>query len=224
MIELLPKLEPLKGKFDNVHQSLVDFIYNQHDVDTNGPTLRFGIAITNSGKGPLHIVLGDLIIENGKKIAPARQRIFDDSGKFREVDVGHFELHEESGHAHWHYKRLASLELLNSDGVVVASSKKDSYCVVDVFKFQDLPGTPHSAKFEHEACERKGEVGISVGWADWYKKYTELQSIELDNVKSGIYVLNFKINQTKLVTEIGEPVSIKINIDKEKGSANVHEK
>lgn len=31
------------------------------------------------------------------------------------MDVGYFELHEEEGHHHWHYKWLASLDLVNND-------------------------------------------------------------------------------------------------------------
>jgi hypothetical protein len=223
MNELLPKLVPLKGRFDSIHQSLVDCKYYDDDIETNGPKLRFGIAIANTGKGPLHIILGDVKSENGEKIAPAKQRIFNDNGEFRDVDVGYFKLHEELGHHHWHYKGLASLELLNKDSEVAAYSKKDSYCVVDVFKYRDLPNTPESAKFLFDACEQKTEIGISVGWADYYKKFTDLQSIDLNEVKSGIYSLRFKIERTKLIHEESEPVSLKINIDKEKGEAMILE-
>lgn len=44
-------------------------------------------------------------------------------------------------------------------------------------------------------------VGISVGWADYYRPEADHQYIEIDNVKSGIYSIRFKINKSKLVHE-----------------------
>lgn len=220
MSELLPKLVPLKGEFQfdtRTYPSLVDVRYIVNDPETSGPTMRFGIAIGNVGRGPLHVILGDVKKENGKTIASAKQRIFNEDCQFRDVDVGFFELHEQIGHgeAHWHYHGLASLDLLDEDGQIVASSKKEDYCVVDVFKHQDLPYSCESKRFPVEACAEKTEIGISVGWADYYHKYVEQQSIELDEIKTGTYWLRFRINKTKLVHEESEPATMKIKIDKE---------
>jgi hypothetical protein len=226
MSELLPKLEPLKGDYDDVHKSLVDCTYVENDPETGGPTIRFSIAIANTGKGPLYVTLGAIKKENGKEIAPAKQKIFNENGQFREVDVGYFELHrhEHPGaphdHPHWHYDGLASLELVDEVGQIVAKSGKDSYCVVDVFKYQNLPDSPPSAIFPFEACETitgTVEVGISVGWADYYRPRADLQYISIENIKSGVYSLRFRINKTKLFHEESEPISLKIKIDKEKG-------
>jgi hypothetical protein len=227
MIELLPKLIPVKG-FPSVesgssHPSLVDIRYLSSDPDTNGPTLRCGISIANIGKGPLHIILGD--IEEGEegKIAPAKQRIFNDSGEYREVDVGYFEYHLSVDHIHWHYDGLASLDLFDNTDQWVGKYEKDSHCVVDVFKYENLPESPTTRKFLAEYCNTKTEVGISVGWADWYKGFSELQYIRLENIRTGIYYLRFKVNETKLITEIGEPVVLKINIDKENNKVTILE-
>lgn len=223
MNELLPKLVPLKGtaeEFDGEHTSLYEIEYHQNDPETHTETIRFSIAIGNVGQGPLHIILGEEETENGETTSPAKQRIYQDNGVFRDVDVGYLEKHMHQGHmgppmAHWHYDGLASLDLLDQEGHIVESSKKDGYCIVDVFKFQNLPNSPAIRRFHPEACSTKNDVGISVGWADYYRPEADSQYIEIDKVKSGEYTIRFKINETKLIHEIGEPISIRIKIDKE---------
>ncbi len=223
MNELLPKLIPLKGsekEFDGEHTSLYEIEYHQYDQETHKETIRFSIAIGNVGRGPLHMILGDEETENGEIIASARQRIYQDNGEFREVDVGFVEKHIHQGHAghdqpHWHYDGLASLDLLDEENRVIARSQKTGYCVVDVFKFQNFPNSPALPKFSTEACATKNDVGLSVGWADYYRPEAEDQYIEIDKIESGVYSIRFKINETKLIQEIGEPVSIRIKIDKE---------
>jgi Lysyl oxidase len=232
MSELLPKLEPLKGEegqFDGEHSSLYKVQYDENDRETGRETIRFSIAIANTGKGELHIILGDEKSQNGETIAPAKQRIYKDNGEFRDVDVGYFEkhIHQHPGghdHPHWHYDGLATLDLLDNNDRIVATSKKTSYCVVDVFKYEDLPNSPQQPKFSTTACENKNDVGISVGWADYYRPDADQQYIEVDKIESGTYSLRFKINKTDLVSEESKPVSIRIHIDKEKGEAKPVEK
>jgi hypothetical protein len=222
--DLLPKLIPLKGReedFDGQHTSLYELEYYQSDDQTSTETIRFSIAIGNIGLGPLHIILGDEKTENGETIAPAKQRIYRDNGEFREVDVGFVEKHMHQDHGghdfpHWHYNGLATLELLDQEDLVVAKSDKEGYCVVDVFKFQNLPNSPLTRQFSPAACENKNDVGLSVGWADYYRPEAEDQYIPIDKIKTGIYSIRFKINKTDLVQDLGDPVSIRILIDKEK--------
>jgi hypothetical protein len=222
--ELMPKLVPLKGteeELDGQHTSLYEMEYYQSDHQTSTETIRFSIAIGNIGEGPLHIILGDEKTENGETIAPAKQRIYREDGEFREVDVGFVEkhIHQDHGghdHPHWHYNGLATLELLDQEDRVVATSNKEGYCVVDVFKFQDLAKSPANPEFSPEACENKNDVGLSVGWADYYRPEAQDQYIEIDKIETGIYSIRFKINKTDLVQDIGDPVSIRIKIDKEK--------
>jgi hypothetical protein len=228
MDELLPKLEPIKareGQFGDNYSSLYQIQYYKSgsDVETTREAIRFAIAIANTGKGALHIILGDEKSQNGKIIAPAKQRIYKDNGEFREVDVGYFEKHiHRHGpheHPHWHYSGLASLDLIDNEGHVVANCKKTDYCVVDVFKYQDMPNSPQHPKFTVDACEYKYDVGISVGWADYYRPEADGQYIEIDKIESGRYSIRFKMNQTSLVVEESKPISLRININKEKGEA-----
>jgi len=217
MTDLLPVLKPLKGEIGN-NASLSDCEYD-HD-DKGKPTISFSIAIANPGRGPLHITLGAPQDDGGRTVAPAKQRIFNDEGGYREIDVGFFERHQEPDHVHWHYAGLASMELVNKDGKVVATSKKEGYCLADSFQYDSsLPKSPPTAYFDPIACIQKTEVGLSVGWADHYDSGTEEQYIEIENVPSGNYQLRLTVNKTQLACDIIEAQSVEVTIDKENEKA-----
>lgn len=225
MIDLIPKLVPLKGIFNAEigAVSLCDCSFSRDHI-TGIPLLKFSIAIANVGDGPLHIVLGDIQNEDGRQVAPAKQLIYDEHQTPKEVDVGFFELHidEEHHHRHWHYEGLASLDLVNEDDSVVASSKKDGYCVIDYFRYLSSPKSPERPRFSPTACEgQKSEVGISLGWADCYDDSSIDQAIELSEVESGNYWLRFKINRTKMVYDYAEPARLALMIDKENKSLKI---
>ena len=216
MTDLKPLLKPLKGNIRG-DESLTDC---EWDHTAKLPTITFSIAIANAGSGALHIILG-IPRNDGKKIvAPAKQRIFNNEGGYREIEVGDFERHEELDHVHWHYPRLASMELLSKDGQVEACSKKEGYCLADSFQYDSsLPKSPHNAYFDPLNCLHKTEVGLSVGWADHYEIFTEEQNIEIENVASGIYQLRLSVNETRLFCDISESASVQVTIDKENKKA-----
>jgi Lysyl oxidase len=213
MSDLKPVLVPLKGWFGS-HASLSDFEYRQ---DTDGkPILIFSICIANTGRGPLHIILGEPQNDGGKIVAPAKQRIFSNDNRYSDKDVGVFERHEEPGHVHWHYEGLASMDLVNKDGQVVATSKKEGYCLADSFRYNsNLPNSPATQVFSPMACEQKTIVGLSIGWADHYDFNAEDQYVEIEKVPSGKYWLRLTVNETKLTCDITEPQSVEVNIDHE---------
>jgi hypothetical protein len=211
-------LKPLKGNFGGI-KSLEDYAICRDDEGKL--VLRFSIAIANVGMEDLHIVLGELQQIDGKTFASAKQIIKQDDGETREVDVGLFERNEEqdgSGHSHvhWHYPNLASLALVNESGEIVASSKKEGYCVIDSFRYPNF-SVIRDKQFSHDGCERRSErgIGITVGWCDYYKYDTDRQFIEIDNVPPGQYRIVFTINKTKMIYEVDEPVSIEISIKEE---------
>lgn len=220
MSYLVPKLKPLKGEFGNV-RSLIDCKYDFDNV-TGKPIVRFSIVIANIGKGPLYITLGNSQNNNGTVVAPAKQIISAVNGANKEEDVGFFERYEEDDglghtHIHWIYRDLASLDLLDGTGAIKKSSRKEGYCVIDSFKFRELPNSPRTGVFSHEGCEQKKEVGISVGWADYYDIMANI--IDVEDVPTGEYMLAFKINDTRMIYEIDEPESVPVRIDHENQKA-----
>ena len=211
MTDLLPLLKPLKGNYGG-YKSLVDY---QICRDEQGKLiLRFSIAIGNIGVEDLHVVLGDPQDIEGRTVASAKQIIKQDDGSHREVDVGLFErIKGLDNHYHWHYRNLASLDLVDKNGAIVASSKKDGYCVIDSFRFPNFPDK-REKQFIHEGCERKTEkgLGITAGWCDYYKHDTDKQYIEIENVPSGEYTIRFTINKTGMIYEIDKSISEIVSI------------
>jgi Lysyl oxidase len=216
MTDLLPLLKPLKGNYGG-YKSLIDY---QICRDAEGKLiLRFSIAIANIGVEDLHVILGDQQELEGRTVASAKQIIKQDDGTHREVDVGLFERHkglDDLGHVHyhWHYRNLASLDLVDKNGVIVASSKKDGYCVIDSFRYPNFPER-REKQFIHEGCERKTEkgLGITAGWCDYYKHDTEKQYIEIENVPPGEYTIRFSINKTDMIYEIDKSISEIVSIE-----------
>jgi hypothetical protein len=222
MTFLIPTIEPLNGKFvDNRYYSLVDCEYRRDNK--RKPILKFSIAVANTGRGPLHVILGEQQKDaKGRIVAPGVQRIFSDDGNYKEEDVGFFERHEHTvlghTHVHWHYRDLASLDLLNNNEQVIGSSRKEGYCVVDSFKYRDLAGSPSRRVFFPRGCEQKTVIGISVGWADYYD-FSADNEIEIENIPSGEYRLRFTINKTKMIYETTEPQIVEVKIDHENKKA-----
>jgi hypothetical protein len=66
-----------------------------------------------------------------------------------------------------------------------------------------------------EEVKDKGKSGLSVGWADYYHSGTIDQFIDIDDIKSGFYPIQLKVNKTKLICEIDKPAKLKVLIDKE---------
>lgn len=218
MSDLKPLLKALKGNFGGI-KSLEDYAICRDK--TGKLVLKFSIAIANIGKEDLHIILGDPQQIDGKTFAPAKQIIKQDNGETRELDIGLFERYEEQdsvghGHVHWHYKDLASLVLVDENGLEVARSNKPGYCVIDSFRYPNFP-VMRNRQFSHAGCEQRSEVGlgITVGWCDYYKYDTDRQYIEIDNVPPGEYRIMFTINKTEMIYEIDEPASIGITIKEE---------
>ena len=151
-------------------------------VTSNGQRrLRFDNEVGNAHTGPLELVGngasdcdGDGVVETAEK--PAYQRVYDDAdadGVFRrgtdtaytEVQTGCIAYHP--AHDHLHFQDFANYALARlSDGAVVASSFKVTFCIIDSKRFfSALPASPGSAYYRD--CNGPLQ-GISVGWSDEY--------------------------------------------------------
>ncbi len=143
--------------------------------------LRFDNEVGNASTGPLELVGngasdcdGDGVVETAEK--PAYQRVYEDAdadGAFRrgtdtaysEVQTGCIAYHP--AHDHLHFQDFANYALARlSDGAVVASSFKVTFCIIDSkWFFSALPASPASAYYRDCNGPRQG---ISVGWSDEY--------------------------------------------------------
>jgi hypothetical protein len=169
----------------------------------------------------LHIVLGEPETLNNVTRAVAKQIITLEGGGESEIKVGYFDRHveQEPGghtHTHWHYAKLASLDLINKDGEKIASSEKEGYCVIDSFRYPQF-STIRERQFSHQGCEQINRVGlgITIGWCDYYKYDTDLQYIDIEDVPPGDYTIRFSINPTQMQYIIGEPETLQVRITEE---------
>ena len=137
------------------------------------------------------------------------------------MKVGYFDkqVDQEAGghtHTHWHYANLASLDLLNKYGEIVARSEKKGYCVIDSFKYPNF-SINRQKQFSHAGCDQFNNVGlgITVGWCDYYKYDTDLQYIDIEDLPPDNYTIKFSINQTQMRYIIGEPETSPVTITEE---------
>jgi len=227
MVELLPNLVALKGIFPVNIPSLVDCYYNPVYEETKGPAITFSTGIANIGTGALILVRGEERNENGERVAPAIQRIFNTEGSFTEHEVGLFKFHTDTdGHNHWHFIGFELFELISEDRKnVLAKGNKEGFCMVDTFQYRQIANSPPTGQFDEDGCKDKNIAGLSIGWADQYQAYTDDQCIELENIESGIYWLRLTANPNNSIkdTRVNKNEMIRIKIDKEKEGPVVFE-
>lgn len=117
----------------------------------------------------------------------------------------HFKLYAEyrlwtpSSFATWDALRKASPEktgdqiLAENPTLKYTTSKKQGFCVIDVWPYMPAPGVP-----KYVLCEFQG---ISVGWADEYYDGLDGQFVDVTDVPPGTYVLEEEVNAHRLYQE-----------------------
>lgn len=183
-----------------------DLSFAQTSFEERTPhLLRFSITIWNAGQGPLELrAVSETVTE-------VFQRIYDDRGVHTQRTAGSFEFHQ--GHSHWHFEDFALYELWEEAGydAWLASgrtegepgwqSSKISFCIMDIERVEDLPGSPPSRVYSAQCGD---EIqGISVGWGDVYHYYLDGQGIDLgeDPLPDGRYVLRAIADPLNLIHE-----------------------
>lgn len=162
--------------------------------------LRLDNEVGDAHNGPLEVVAeatdsdcdGDGTVEAFER--KASQRIYNDvnsNGHFDRgtdttytlVSAGCVAYHDD--HNHIHYQDFASYVLMRtSDGQIVSSSSKVTFCMADVIRFRrSLAGSPSSAYYT--SCNGLVQ-GISVGWSDEYPYWVSGQHVVLN--PGGVYV------------------------------------
>lgn len=168
---------------------------------TNGKReLRLSNTIWNSGAGPLEL-------EGRHDSVTLKTRVFqhvltDEPGVYEDRIVGEFVWHKT--HDHWHYEQFSIYELwlLGPDGrpaVLVSSSDKISYCVIDTdIVNRSARGFPSYRQYR--GCDQRLQ-GLSVGWGDTYKSFLDGQSIILSGVSDGFYAVRSIVNPNRSLME-----------------------
>ena len=171
-------------------------------IDRNeipGRTLmRFSTEVANAGTGPLEI-WGGSTSGNSQQVF---QRIYQEDGGSRDTLAGEFVYHP--GHGHIHFEGFATYDLVDSNGNVVASGGKTSFCLINIR--QPFPGVSANADVVHgrggNSC---GSIqGISAGYSDVYSASLDDQWIDVTNVADGDYTLQIVTDPDNNIQEADE--------------------
>ena len=166
--------------------------------------LGFRSAVRNLGAGPLTVVGRR---DHGTRIMTVRQLVQRAGGRPRVVpDVGRMRFTISPDHRHWHYLGFERYELqrfeLRAAGTAssVRTDRKTGFCLGDRYRMRRrLPAAPPESVFTGRCGLDQPErlrlrVGISVGYGDDYSAFLEGQSLRLDGLSAGRYVLVHRVN------------------------------
>lgn len=95
-------------------------------------------------------------------------------------------------HNHYHFRDYATYRLLSANGQVLATGRKQSFCLEDTLHFA---GPRNSPQFN---CQNQG---ISAGWGDEYGPSLDCQWIDITGIPSGQYTLEVEVNSAHVLYE-----------------------
>jgi hypothetical protein len=171
--------------------------------------LGFWSAALNLGEGPL-TVHGhrpsrrepQMTVDQIVRRADGSRRRYRDAGAMRYV--------RSPDHAHWHYLAFERYELLEPGAAgyqLVARDRKTGFCLGDRYRgVPRMDGMPAKPVYPGRCGLRKRGLlsirrGISVGYGDDYSAFLEGQSLPLDELPTGEYVLAHRVNADGVLRE-----------------------
>jgi hypothetical protein len=87
-------------------------------------------------------------------------------------------------------------------GDIVATGEKVSLCMVDSAAYdRNLPGAPATSQIR--SCSGP-DHGISVGWADVYPDWMDMQWVDVTGVPNGTYWLELTLDPDNVILESNE--------------------
>lgn len=171
--------------------------------------LRFGTTVYNVGDGPIEVRGGNRV---GNEMTLVEQWIKRSDG------TGHGVLKPDArifysgdGHDHFHIRRFITAKLKslpgNLGGVKERRGRKIGFCLVDGLKMKtDIPpnATGLPAYFGcGDIYSQHIQMGISVGWGDFYGPYLAFQTVDVTNLPRGSYRLCVTVNPKSIWEERG---------------------
>jgi hypothetical protein len=154
--------------------------------------LRYTTTIVNVGAGAFEVHAQRA--STGDAGMAVTQRIFNDTGGFRDVATTAAAFYSGDGHNHWHIRDLYRTELTRLDGSSVGVGVKRGFCFWDNLRYWlSLPGAPSSAFYSEAGCGDASSLtvsmGLSVGWGDAYPAGLAGQTIDITALDPGTYRL-----------------------------------
>ena len=152
--------------------------------------LRLTTTIVNVGRGRFELVA---VRPNANTmIMQVQQRIWRNDGTTRYVTTNGSARYAGDGHDHWHIRRVASYDLVDSRGRAIRRDSKIGFCFFDTGVYDSgLPGYRPVKRYWESGCggrsTLRATMGISVGWGDTYGSGLAYQWIDVTGVAAGTY-------------------------------------
>ena len=99
-------------------------------------------------------------------------------------------------HGHYHFGGFASYELLDNQGRVVVTGRKQAYCMEDTIQVAEGPEVGCSKMYD---CYNQG---IQAGWSDLYGNTLDCQWLDITGVPAGEYRLKVSLNPSHELQEV----------------------
>jgi hypothetical protein len=200
--DLLPNLTPLPAS---------DIVAVQSGSST---VMRFATLSWNEGAGPLELRGGEKDKRAGRQ--KVYQRVYSDTGAFRDVLAGSFVYHKAHQHIHFEDFAIYTLQPVSAPGASERTSVKTTFCVMDTDHIAaELPGSPSSPRYN--TCD-SGTQGISVGWGDKYGSHVAGQSIDITGLPDGSYNLKIEVDPKKRILESDESDNVSYQVVRKSGN------
>jgi len=168
--------------------------------------LGFQSAVRNIGTGPLLIHghrpsgrVPEMTADQTIRRSDGSARVARGVGKLRYV--------RSPDHQHWHVLRFERYELKRADGRVMVRDHKTGFCLGDRYRSaRAVASAPANPVWTGRCGLRQTrrlqiDEGISPGYGDNYIAYLEGQSLSLDGVPAGRYVLVHRVNTDRRLRE-----------------------
>ena len=139
-----------------------------------------------------------------------RQRVFNDSGGYRERETVARMFWSGDGHNHWHVNNLQSSRidrLPEPSQSPLRTGAEQGFCFYDTHAFNlSLPRAPGSAVYRTcgtSPSQLTITTGLSVGWSDVYPWSIAFQWIDITGLPSGRYRLTVIADPSGWFEELG---------------------
>src|SRR6187401_3097568 len=178
--------------------------------------LGFRSAVRNVGDGPL-IVVGSRPDRRTNKMRAHQIIETVDGAHTRVPNVGWIRYVDSPGHSHWHYLEFDRYELQTYElrraggGDAAVRDRKTGFCLGDRYRVRGLGLVDSPAKPVHTAycglskpSRLHVREGISVGYGDDYSAFLEGQSLPLDGLLHGRYLLIHRVNEAGGLQELSQ--------------------
>jgi hypothetical protein len=154
-------------------------------------TVEFSSTLVNVGEGDFHATAAKG--SDGSWILT--QDIAYDGGGAEHVRTPAEAVWAGDGHEHWHVKRYVAYHLfaLDANGRTKGDRRTDhkvGFCIYD-FERADVGLGPDEPVYTRKGCGSEDStrlvMGLTPGWADYYKWDLPGQSIDIDGLSDGDY-------------------------------------